>query len=94
MITETVSIVALLGILAAFRAQRVTNANLARARHQEAFAEARMVYSELRELDGDNEELPPQLALIITVLGTHAIVGVDTQVWIKTEQAQLGPCGR
>jgi hypothetical protein len=91
MITETVSIVALLGILAAFRAQRVTNANLARARHQEAFAEARMVYSELRELDGDNEELRPQLALIITVLGTHAIVGVDTQVWIKTEQAQLGP---
>jgi hypothetical protein len=91
MITETVSIVALLGILAAFRAQRVTNANLARARHQEAFAEARMVYSELRELDGDNEELRPQLALIITVLGTNAIVGVDTQVWIKTEQAQLGP---
>jgi hypothetical protein len=79
MVTDVVSIVALLGILAAFRAQRVTNANLARVRHQEAFAEARMVYSELDELASDNKELPPQLALIVTVLGTHAIVRVDTQ---------------
>lgn len=91
MVTDIVSIVALLGILGAFRSQRVTNANLARGRHQEAFAEARMVYSELSELDSDNEDLSPQLALIVTVLGTHAIVRVDTQVWIKTEQAQLGP---
>jgi hypothetical protein len=91
MLDEVVPVIALLGILAAFGAQRVTNANLARARHQEAFAEARMVYSELSELDDAKQELPPQLALVITVLGAHAVAVVETQVWIKTDQALLGP---
>jgi hypothetical protein len=90
-LAEAIPVVALLGILAAFRAQRATNANLARARHQEAYAEARMVYSELSEVDDDIEELSPQLTLIITVLGAHAVAVVETQVWIKTDQALLGP---
>lgn len=90
LLAEAVPIAALLGVLAAFRAQRVTNANLARTRNQEALAEARMVYSELRELPSNEGLRPAQLALMVTVLGTHAVADIHTQVWIRTEEAQLG----
>jgi hypothetical protein len=89
-LAEGVSIAALLGVLAAFRAQRVTNANLARTRHQEAFAEARMVYSLLRELPADDNEQTAQLVLEVRVLGADAVADVHTQVWIRTQDAQLG----
>jgi hypothetical protein len=89
-LAEAAPIAVFLGVLAAFRGQRVTNANLARTRHQEAFAEARMVFSQLSELPADDEEQPGQLALMVRVLGTHAVVDVHTQVWVKTEEAQFG----
>jgi hypothetical protein len=83
--------VGILGVLAAFRGQRITNANRARDRNQEAFAEARMVVvTEILEVPakrGSNT----QLALVLTIKGSHAIIDVHSQVWVATKNAQLGP---
>ena len=75
-------------VLAALRAQRVTNANAARDRHQEALAEARMVVPEMVEVPGDHSS--KRYALVIAVRGGHAIIDVQSQTWAASEKALVG----